>query len=156
MSKHVQVKTQPISKSWDKLSRLDRRSRINALEKANAEIQDVAGVQLYPKVWSAGGVYGRELFIPEGVTLVGEIHRKEQINILLEGKMIVATELEGVREITAPAMFISPAGTKRVGTALADSRWVTFLATDKTADEDVYPEFIAPSFEEFDKLTKEK
>ena len=141
-----------VSAEWRSLTRLERRERIQRLEEANAIIQEHAGVQLYPEIYSAGGVYGRSLFIPEGVTLVGEIHKKEQINILLEGRMIVATEIEGVKELVAPCILISPAGTKRVGTALENSRWITFLATDKTADEDIYPEFIAKSFKELTKI----
>lgn len=150
MSKDKQQSVAQVTKDWANVPRLERRRRIQAIQDANEAIQDVAGVTLYPHIWSAGGVYGRELFIPEGVTLVGEIHKKEQINILLEGKMLVATELEGVKELTAPITFISPAGTKRVGTALENSRWITFLATDKTEDKDVYPEFIAKDFTELD------
>lgn len=99
----------------------------------------------------AGGVYGRQVTIPAGVVLVGKIHKHEQINVLLQGTIQVATE-EGVVELTAPTTFISPAGVKRAGFTLTEVVWLTFHGTNKTDTEEVEKEFIAPSYEDFDKF----
>jgi hypothetical protein len=53
------------------------------------------------------GVYARELHIPAGVTLVGEIHKFKNLNILSKGKMLVTTE-EGMQEVEAPFTVVSP------------------------------------------------
>lgn len=140
---------------WDLLSVSERRSKLIEIEQACKSTEAIAGVPIEPTIYSADGVYAREIFIPKGTVLVGEIHLKAQINVVSKGKIRVATE-EGVREIEAPCTFVSPAGTKRAGYVLEDTVWTTFLPTDKVSDEEVYEEFIAPDYETLDKQLEHK
>ena len=149
-----------ITEKWDLLSVSERRDKIMAFEQAckqfGSELPEWAEpVKIEPKIYSADGVYAREIFIPKGTALVGEIHLLAQINVVSKGKIRVATE-EGVRVIEAPYTFVSPAGTKRAGYVLEDTVWTTFLPTDKVTDEEVYKEFIAPDYETLDKLLEHK
>lgn len=72
----------------------------------------------------AAGLYAREITIPADTLMTGKVHRHEHVSIMLSGEMTVLTE-EGMRRITGPQVFISPAGTKRVGYAHTETRWVT-------------------------------
>lgn len=140
---------------WDLLTVKERRDKLTQFEEVCKSVESEAGVTIEPKIYSADGVYAREIFIPKGTALVGEIHLKAQINVVSKGKIRVATE-EGVREIEAPYTFVSPAGTKRAGYVLEDTVWTTFLPTDKVSDEEVYEEFIAPDYETLDKQLEHK
>ena len=55
-------------------------------------------------------VYAREIRIPAGTLLTGEIHKFKNLNILSAGTMQVLTE-EGIKEVSAPFTVVSPAGT---------------------------------------------
>ncbi len=72
----------------------------------------------------AAGMYCREITIPADTLMTGKVHRAEHVSIMLSGDMTVLTE-EGMRRVQGPQVFISPAGTKRVGYAHSEVRWVT-------------------------------
>jgi len=94
------------------------------------------------------GVYARELYIPAGVTLIGEIHKFENLNILSKGTMIVTTE-EGMIEVSAPFTVVSPPGTKRAAHTLTDCIWTTIHGTDETDVDKIEHQFIAKSEQEW-------
>lgn len=79
----------------------------------------------------APGVYARKMFIAAGVALTGKIHKYAHWNILLRGRIVIITET-GQKEMVAPAMFVSPPGTKRAGYAIEDTEWVTIHPTHET------------------------
>ncbi|QDP58709.1 MAG: hypothetical protein Tp125SUR00d2C35697761_44 [Prokaryotic dsDNA virus sp.] len=140
---------------WHTLTVPERRDKLVELGRVCKELEGDAGVDIEPKVYSADGVYAREIFIPKGTVLVGEIHLLAQINVVSQGKIRVATE-EGVKTVEAPHTFVSPAGTKRAGYVLEDTVWTTFLPTDNTSDADIYKEFIAPDYNTLDKQLENK
>ena len=107
-------------------------------------------VEITAVEYHCGGVYAREITIPAGVVLVGEIHLKDQINVVSQGIIKVFTE-EGERTIEAPCTFISPAGVKRAGYAVTDTVWTVFHATELTKEADIRKEFIAPNYTALDK-----
>ena len=69
-------------------------------------------------------VYGREMLIPAGTTIVGKIHRHAHLNVVISGRAWVATEF-GRREVKAGDVFVSEPGTKRAVHAVEDTRWLT-------------------------------
>jgi quercetin dioxygenase-like cupin family protein len=93
-------------------------------------------------------VYGRELFIPAGTTLTGKIHKFTNMNILLEGEMMVLTE-HGPKHVRAGHVEVAPAGSKRAGYALTDCRWLNVHGTHETDVEMIESEFIAQDTQEF-------
>lgn len=142
-------------KDWAQYTGVQRRGAILEFESACKAAEAVAKVTIEPTIYSACGVYAREIFIPKGTALVGEIHLTDQINVVSKGKIRVATE-EGVKTVVAPCTFISKAGTKRAGFALEDTIWTAFLGTEKTEDADIYAEFIAKDYETLDKQLENK
>lgn len=74
----------------------------------------------------APGVYAREITIPRGVTLVGAIHKTENLCILSKGKLQLVTDA-GTVVVEAPATLTCKAGTKNAALALEESVWTNFL-----------------------------
>ena len=114
-------------------TREGRKAGILDLQDALQGTPEEYQVQLPVFHYFANGVYGREIFIPEGVCVVGKIHLHECINVLTEGRVRVVTEF-GSDEFAAPVTFISPAGAKRAVYALEDCTWTTF---HPSIDDDV-------------------
>lgn len=120
------------------------REKIMQLE---AAIRDqLEQVELETEHHFAPGVYVRELRIPAGVVLTGKIHRFETMNILAAGTIRVTTD-DGVKEITAPAIFNSAPGTKKAGFAVTDVVFLNVHPTEETDVDVIENHFIAPSFE---------
>lgn len=93
-------------------------------------------------------VYAREIHIPAGVILTGEIHKFENLNILSKGRMQVLTE-DGVKEVEAPFTIVSPAGTKRIAYTLTECVWTTVHGTSETDINKIEQTFIAKTEEEW-------
>lgn len=94
------------------------------------------------------GVYARTLYIPKGVILVGEIHKYENLNILVKGKIEVSVN-ERMEIIEAPFKVVSPPGTKRIAMALEDCIWMTIHGTHERNLEIIEDYFIAHNEEEY-------
>lgn len=94
------------------------------------------------------GVYARELHIPAGVMLTGEIHKLENLNILSKGEISVMTE-EGMVRVQAPFTVVSPPGTKRIALAHTDCIWTTIHGTFEKDLEIIEKYFIAKSEQEY-------
>jgi hypothetical protein len=94
------------------------------------------------------GVYARELHIPAGVILTGEIHKFANLNILSKGKIQVLVG-ETVQEIEAPYTIVSPPGTKRIAYAITDCVWTTIHGTDETDVGIIEHQFIVKSENEW-------
>ena len=92
----------------------------------------------------AEGIYGRELFIPAGTALTGKVHRDSTLNVLLQGRIRVTTADGSVRELVAPAVFVSPPGCKKVGLAIEDTRWLNVHPTKLTDLAAIEAKFIVP------------
>jgi hypothetical protein len=98
------------------------------------------------------GCYGREVFIPKGTCLVGEIHLTEWITIVSRGHIRIVSE-EGTSMVDArerPVTFISPAGVKRAGYALEDTWWTMFRATPLTTTEEIRAKHIATDYNQLE------
>lgn len=75
----------------------------------------------------AGGVYAREMFAPAGSMVTGMIHKDECLAYCSQGGLwVYAPGRGGFQFIRGPAMFVSPAGSRRVGVVAENTRWTTF------------------------------
>lgn len=95
------------------------------------------------------GLYAREIFIPKDTFIVGKIHRFENFNILLKGKLTIFS-MEGKHTVEAPFSIVSPAGVKRVAYAHEDSIWTVVHATEETDLDKIEEEVIVKNYEELD------
>lgn len=84
----------------------------------------------------APNIYIREIFMPAGTMVIGQIHKTEHFNIILEGRVRVIIDGE-VHELKAPCTFVSKAGVSKVLNVLEDCRWQTIHANpDNITDID--------------------
>lgn len=127
------------------LAPLGMREKVFAIE---AEMRKRDMLDLPVRHFFSQGVYARELFIPKGTLLTGQIHKFQQLNIMSQGEMSVLTE-EGVVRVKAPFTIVSPPGTKRIAFAHEDTVWTTIHGTDETDLEKIEAHFIAKTDDEF-------
>ena len=113
-----------------------------------ALMKDMPQLELKVVHYFSKGVYARELHIPAGTVLVGEIHKFRNLNILSCGRIQVSTE-DGIIEVEAPFTVVSPAGTKRIARTLTDCVWTTIHGTDETDIDVIENHFIAKSEQEW-------
>lgn len=76
-------------------------------------------VDLPMKHYFAPGIYAREMFIPAGTVLTGDVHKTEHIATFV-GDITVWTD-DGMKRLIGHHTFSSKAGAKRVGYAHSDT-----------------------------------
>lgn len=132
----------------------DLRGKVLKLEHA---MQAMEQIDIPIKHYFSQGVYAREMTVPKGATVVGKIHKYEQLNILSAGEVSVVTD-EGVQRVKAPFTLVAPPGAKRAFYAHEDSVWTVIHGTEERDVEKIELQFIAQSeleYKEFCALTGE-
>lgn len=95
----------------------------------------------------AHGTYTRVLHIPKDTILTGKIHRHSCVNIILKGRIKVATD-DGDFEICAPHVFVSGPGVKKAGYTLEDTIWINVHPWEGEENLDLIEQkLIAPNYE---------
>lgn len=109
---------------------------------------DFAQVKLRVEHNFSLGVYARTLYIPKDTVVVGELHKYPQLNIMVQGDISVS--VDGViKRLDSFQIVSSPAGTKRIAYAHADTIWITILGTHETDLEKIEKHFIAKSEQDY-------
>jgi len=73
------------------------------------------------------GVYAREITIPAGTVIVGHVHRNKCLNMALTGRAILDVNGDS-KEVCAPHVFESDAGSQKAALVVEDMRWITIHA----------------------------
>jgi len=132
----------------------ERRNRILQLEQAMAQIPESFGMHEFNEGriqhHFGTGVYGRELFIPAGTTLMSKIHKGKTLNVIALGKITVVCPHRGSNTYTAPFTFVSEPLTKRVVHALEDTLWITAHINENNSEdlEEIEQKTIALNFDD--------
>ena len=84
----------------------------------------------------AGRLYGRRVWRPAGVFVIGWLHRYSHLSILLSGELSHRTG-DGVDRIQGPAVFVGQGGTKRWTYAHTDAEFMTVNALPTAAMRDL-------------------
>lgn len=134
--------------SMNELVNLEALSTRDKIFAAEDIMRQMPQIKIPVQHYFSQGVYAREITIPAGVTLTGDIHKFTQLNILSKGRMQVYTE-EGIREVEAPFTVVSPPGTKRIAHTLTECVWTTIHGTDLTDVDEIEKVFIAKSENEW-------
>jgi len=149
--------------SRDGSQHIAARENISVLESAMAS--GIASGALQPVVCSwkhyfSPGIYIREITMPAGSIITGQIHRHEHLNIIVRGDVSVITQ-DGWKRITVGPgehfVMSSPAGMKRALRTYADTVWVTvhLNPTNETDPDKLVSMLTAVSFEHFEQLQLE-
>lgn len=101
------------------------------------EIQNLIGIlrKDFPEVemplnhYFVGDLYAREIFMPAGSLVVGQIHLHDTISIISQGEALIFSSATGVKRVKAPMTFLSGAGTRRVLLILSDMVFSTVHIT---------------------------
>lgn len=97
-----------------------------------------------------GGMYGREITIPKGSIITGQIYKFDHFDIMISGDITVSTDSGETKRLTGFNVFKGMSGKKRAGYAHEDTQWITFHPFDG-ADGDEIQDFItADTFDELD------
>ena len=83
-----------------------------------------------------GGMYCREVFRHAGVLVVGAVHKKEHLYLIVSGTVAITDGEGNVQEVTGPHLFQSKPGTKRAVYAVTDALCMTFHVTEATTVEE--------------------
>jgi hypothetical protein len=94
------------------------------------------------------GMYTRKLFIPKDSFIVGKIHLKPCINVVVKGDISIVTET-GKGRLQAGEVLASPAGLQKLGFAHEDTVFVNVFRTDKTDIAEIEAEIACESFDVF-------
>lgn len=89
------------------------------------------------------GLYMRECALPAGMIGISQIHNTTHPFVILEGKIRVRTHL-GIRTLEAPFFGITEPMTRRILSAITDTRWITFHVTDLTDPEEIQKSILYP------------
>lgn len=131
---------------------LEHYQKLFALEHAMEVRGNVMDLKKHTRHHFANGSYVREFFLPKGFVVTGKIHRYACINILVTGKIAVA-QADGIDTVmSAPFIYTSGAGEKKVLFALEDTLFINVHRLpeeliDCTDPEELEDHFIVPSFE---------
>ena len=108
------------------------RKRINQqIEHAEARLLNLPQVDMPLVHRFAPGVYFREITMPAGTFIIGQEHRTRHFNVVLSGRARVMIDGK-VEEISAPSVFVSEPGVRKVLFIQETMRWATIHATNET------------------------
>lgn len=123
-----------------------RAAILNAEASVKDTPQDIGNEVCTVRHFFAPGCYAREITMPEGMVIIGKIHRHAHVNVISAGRVRVLTEHGGCEEFSAPCTFVSQPGTKRLVYILEDTVWTTLHITNSTDLEEIEREIIAPDY----------
>jgi len=130
---------------WEKISVfLDQLKTIDsALTHKAGTPQSKEMIEVFPlKQTIEGGLYTREIFMPEGSLVVSMIHKQQHPSFLLKGKVSYLTDAGEVKTIIGPTTIFTQIGTQRVLYMHEDTEWVCVYKTEaktfEEAEADVY------------------
>jgi len=78
----------------------------------------------------APGMYIRKIFMPAGIDVTSMQHKMIHPFFLMQGKVSVFSEIDGVQELEAPYDGITYCGTRRILRIHENTIWITVHRTD--------------------------
>jgi hypothetical protein len=95
-----------------------------------------------------GGMYGREITIPKGSVITGQIYKFDHLDIMIDGDITVSTDSGESKRLTGFNVFKGMSGKKRAGYAHEDTHWITFHSFDGDSGEQIQNHITAETFED--------
>jgi hypothetical protein len=123
-----------------KVQRLPTLAQIQALQAAGALLPQI---ELKTEHFWADGLYARMLFRPADTLIVGKVHLREHLYVVLSGEVTITGD--GYKEhVIGPKVFVSQPGTKRAVYAHTDATTMTVHRTDERDLDKIEAELIEP------------
>ena len=124
----------------DSAKRAESLTAAGLIDRVECLLVEFPSMQLPVKHHWLPGLYGREILLVAGAVLTSEEHLTEHPFAVLSGRVAVASENEGTVIYEAGHVGVTKPHTRRILTALADCRWITWHTR---ADDETTPEQIA-------------
>jgi hypothetical protein len=124
------------------------RQKIEALE---AEWEKLPQVEIPVVHRYTGGIYAREIIIPEDTFLTGKIYKDDHFDVMVYGDITVTSD-EGRKRLTGFHVFEGKRGKKRAGYAHSETKWMTFCSSPEMDDEDYIDHLTCKSFSDFEQF----
>lgn len=115
------------------------RQKVCALQAAVAQMPQYEPTT---KHYFHGGMYCREVYRDGGVLVVGKVHLKQHLYVIVSGRVVVTDGESEPVEFAAPCVIQSEPGTKRAVLSLEPTVCMTFHVTDATTVEEAEMELI--------------
>ena len=97
-----------------------------------------------------GGMYGREITIPKGTIITGQIYKFDHFDVMICGDITVSTDTGESKRLTGYNCLKGISGKKRAGYAHEDTTWITFHPYTGRNGEDIQKFITAESFEDLE------
>ena len=99
------VQTQGIVNSIDELA---------VCIQAKVDSGELQGVETPLTHYHTKDLYGRRIIVPAGCLFTTRVHKTDHISVAFRGRITMLNADGESQEVTAPDMFVTPAGTHRV------------------------------------------
>jgi len=99
-----------------------------------------------------GGMYGREITIPKGTVITGQLYKFNHFDVMISGDISVSTDTGERKRLKGYNVFKGMSGKKRAGYAHEDTTWITFHAVDGVDGEEIQKGITVESFEELEEF----
>lgn len=125
------------------LKGLEEAPTLQDIQVLQERMLDLPQVECQRRVFFADGLGSAVLAIPAGSIIVGKMHKRSHMNMLVKGRMrLWSASSEAWQEVEGPLMVVSPAMEKRMAETITDCVWATFHATDAKTAEDMEADVI--------------
>ena len=82
-------------------------------------------------------LYGRRIIVPAGCLFTTRVHKTDHISVAFRGRITMLNAEGEAQEVTAPDMFITPAGTHRVVYVHEEVEFATIHHCEEQDDDNV-------------------
>ena len=128
------------------MNRLATLSTLNSIDEITSHIQaglsegSLVTTETPLKHYHTDELYGRRIVVPAGCFFTTRVHKTDHISIALRGRITLLNAEGESKEVKAPDMFVTPAGTHRVVYVHEEVEFATIHActeqdNDKVIDE---------------------
>lgn len=113
------------------------------IEEVNKKLREMPQVDLNEQHLFADGMYCRQVSMPKGSLIIGHVHKKEAINVLASGTILIKTRVEDEwEEISAPFVNSTKGGMRKIIYVLEDAYFMNIFRTDNTTLDKLYDECV--------------
>ena len=102
-----------------------------------------------------GGMYGREITIPKGTVITGQLYKFDHLDVMISGDITVSTDTGETKRLTGVNLVKGMASKKRAGYAHEDTHWITFHSFDGDSGEEIQKYITAENFEELEEFNND-
>lgn len=112
-----------------KLAGLTTKEKVVEFQKILTQLPQIEDIEKDTANVIAGGMYARMLFRKKGTVIVGKVHKKEHMYMVMQGSVLVTTDGPPV-QYDGPCIIACKPGTKRAVYALTDATCTYIARTD--------------------------